>query len=280
MIKLYKYLPHRTFSKIVGWLADRKWGLLTQWAIALFIRYYGINMQEAEYPDIQHYLSFNAFFTRRLKQDLRPIIKETRAIVSPVDGIISEIGKITADKIIQAKNYNYTVMELIGGNSSRANQFWDGNFFTAYLSPKNYHRIHIPMDGQLLEMLHISGRLFSVNPSLVQVVPHLFVCNERVVCLFETNVGLMIIVLIGAMLIGSINTVWHGTVVPISKNFTLHSYHQKNIKFKRGDEIGHFKMGSTVILLFPKNSIQWNSDCCPDKAICYGESIGNEHNLK
>ena len=280
MIKLYKYFPQHTLSKIVGWLATREWGLLTQWAISLFIRYYNIDMQEAEYPDIQHYSSFNAFFTRHLKRDLRPIIEKENAIASPVDGIISEIGKITANKIIQAKNHSYTIVELIGGDSFRANQFWDGNFFTAYLAPENYHRVHIPIDGQLLEMLHISGKLFSVNPASVQTVPHLFVCNERVVCLFKTNIGLMIIVLVGAILVGSINTVWHGTIVPISENFTLYNYYQGNIKFKRGDEIGHFKMGSTVILLFPKNTVEWNQNCYPNKTIYYGESIGHGNNFK
>ncbi|WP_267257164.1 archaetidylserine decarboxylase [Coxiella endosymbiont of Ornithodoros maritimus] len=274
MTKLHKYLPQRTLSKIVGWLATREWGLLTQWAIRLFIRHYGIDMQEAQYPDIRHYPSFNAFFTRHLKKELRPVVEESRAIASPVDGIISEIGQIRGENLIQAKNHHYTIPALLGEDPYRASQFLDGDFFTAYLAPKNYHRIHMPLDGRLIEMIHIPGKLFSVNPASVQTVPRLFVGNERGVCLFETENGLMAVILVGAMLVGSINTVWHGTIVPTAEGIAVHNYREKNIKFKRGEEIGHFKMGSTVILLFPKNTIQWNPNCQPKGTICYGENIG------
>lgn len=273
MTKLHKHLPQHVLSKIVGWLATREWGLLTQWTIRFFIFHYGIDMQEAEYSDIRRYPSFNIFFTRHLKREWRPITIEPDAIASPVDGVISEIGLITGDKIIQAKNRYYTVAELIG-DSFRANLFLEGNFFTVYLAPKNYHRIHMPMDGRLLEMVHIPGELFSVNPASVQTTPRLFARNERAVCLFETETSLMAIVLVGAILVGSINTVWHGTVASIPGRFVVHDYLDKNLRFKRGDEIGHFKMGSTVILLFPKNTIQWNLSCQPDQAIYYGENIG------
>ena len=276
MTKLHKYFPRHALSKIVGWLANREWGLLTQWTIRFFIYHYGIDMREAEYSDIRLYSSFNIFFTRHLKRELRPITRDPYAIASPVDGVISKIGLITGDKIIQAKNYYYTVAELIG-DSFRANLFLEGDFFTVYLAPKNYHRIHMPVDGRLLEMIHISGKLFSVNPDSVQTIPRLFARNERAICLFETEAGLMAIVLVGAIFVGSINTVWHGTVVSIPGRFTVHDYLEKNLRFKRGDEIGHFKMGSTVILLFPKNTIQWNLSCQPDQTICYGENIGKRN---
>ena len=276
MTKLHQYIPRHTLSKIVGWLANREWGLLTQWAIRFFIYYYGIDMREAEYSDIRLYPSFNIFFTRHLKRKLRPITGMPYTIASPVDGVISKIGLITDDKIIQAKNHYYTVAELIG-DSCRANLFLEGDFFTVYLAPKNYHRIHMPVDGRLLEMIHIPGKLFSVNPASVQTIPRLFARNERAICLFETEVGSMAIVLVGAIFVGSINTVWHGTVVSIPGRFIVYDYLEKNLRFKRGDEIGHFKMGSTVILLFPKNTIQWNFSCQPGQTICYGENIGKRN---
>lgn len=281
MIKLCKYLPQHGLSKIVGWLADRRWGLLTRWAIKFFVRYYRIDIREAEYPNIHYYPSFNAFFTRYLKKNLRPLAGDPNAIISPVDGIISKIGNLTGDQIIQAKNHFYTVIDLLGGDENHAPLFQDGYFFTTYLAPKNYHRIHAPIDGQLKVMIHVPGRLFSVNTVFVRTVPQLFARNERVICLFETKAGPMALVMVGAMLVGGISTVWHGTVTPTTQNsISVWKYAEERVTLALGEELGHFKMGSTVILLFPNHSIIWETHRQTGDTLCYGEKIGMFYNKK
>ena len=268
--------PQHILSRIVGWLADRQWGLITRAVIRLFIRCYGVNMEEAKNPDIQSYHSFNAFFTRHLNSALRPtIMTDPKAVTSPVDGVVSTIGQLKGETILQAKKHSYTVTELLGGNSKKAKSFQEGAYFTVYLAPKDYHRIHMPIDGRLLEMVYIPGRLFSVNPFLVQTIPLLFARNERVVCLFKTHIDLMAIVIIGAILVGSINTVWHGTVTsPIQGAISVWNYREENINLTRGNELGHFKMGSTVILLFPLHGVQWESHWKANSRIFFGEKIG------
>ena len=281
MIRLCKDSPEYILSRIVGWLADRRCGLLTRWAIKFFVRYYRVDMKEAEHPNIHYYPSFNAFFTRYLKTSLRPLAADSNAIISPVDGIISEMGKLTGDQIIQAKNHFYTVVDLLGGDENHTPLFQDGYFFTTYLAPRNYHRIHTPIDGQLKAMIHIPGRLFSVNPIAVRTVPQLFARNERVVCLFETKAGPMAVVMVGAMLVGSISTVWHGTVTPPTQNsISVWKYAEEKITLARGEELGHFKMGSTVILLFPNHSIVWETRCQTGDTLCYGEKIGTLYDTK
>lgn len=281
MIKLCKYLPQYRLSKIIGWLADRRWGLLTWWAIKFFVRYYHVDMKEAEYPNIHYYPSFNAFFTRYLKTNLRPLAEDSNAIISPVDGIISEVGKLIGDQIIQAKNHFYTVVDLLGGNENHAPLFQNGYFFTTYLAPKNYHRIHTPIDSQLKAMIHIPGRLFSVNTISVRTIPRLFARNERVVCLFETRAGPMALVMVGAILVGGISTVWHGTVTSITQNaISVWKYAEEKITLALGEELGHFKMGSTVILLFTNHSIFWETRCQAGDTLCYGEKIGTFYDTK
>ncbi|MFW0072393.1 MAG: archaetidylserine decarboxylase [Coxiella-like endosymbiont] len=275
MVRLCKYLLQYRLSRIVGWLADRQWGLLTRWAIKFFIRYYRVDMREAEYSNIHYYSSFNSFFTRYLKTNLRPLSEDSNAIISPVDGIIGEVGQLTGGQVIQAKNRFYTVVDLLGGDENHALLFQDGYFFTTYLAPRNYHRIHAPIDGQLKAMIHIPGCLFSVNTISVRTVPHLFARNERVVCLFETKAGLMAVVMVGAMLVGSISTVWHGAVTPTAKNsISIWKYTEEKITLTLGEELGHFKMGSTVILLFPNHSIAWEMRRQTGDTLCYGEKIG------
>ena len=275
MVRLCKYLLQYRLSRIVGWLADRQWGLLTRWAIKFFIRYYRIDMREAERPNIRCYPSFNSFFTRYLRTNSRPLTEDSNAIISPVDGIISEVGQLDGDQIVQAKNHFYTVVDLLGGDENHASLFLDGYFFTTYLAPRNYHRIHTPIDGQLKAMVHIPGRLFSVNITSVRTIPRLFARNERVVCLFETKVGPMAVVMVGAMLVGSISTIWHGAVTPTAKNsISIWKYTEEKITLTLGEELGHFKMGSTVILLFPNHSITWEMRCQTGSTICYGEKIG------
>ncbi|MFW0022864.1 MAG: archaetidylserine decarboxylase [Coxiella endosymbiont of Dermacentor nuttalli] len=275
MSKLHRY-PQYTLSRIVGWLADRQWGLITRILIWLFVRFYNVNMKEAQNPDIQSYRSFNAFFTRHLNSTLRPTITtDPQAVTSPVDGIISKIGKLNGETILQAKKHSYTVTELLGGNNEQAKFFQEGMYFTAYLAPKDYHRIHMPIDGHLIEMVYIPGYLFSVNPFSVQTIPLLFARNERVVCLFETQIGFMAVVIVGAILVGSINTIWHGTVTStIQRAISVWNYREENINLTRGDELGHFKMGSTVILLFPLHRVQWESHCQTDNRVFFGEKIG------
>ncbi|MFW0094526.1 MAG: archaetidylserine decarboxylase [Coxiella endosymbiont of Haemaphysalis qinghaiensis] len=275
MCKLRKYLPRHTLSRIVGWFADRQWSSITRAVIRLFIGYYGVNMQEAKNADIHSYSSFNAFFTRHLNSALRPITSDSNAVASPVDGVISEIGELKGETILQAKKHCYIVTDLLGGNSEQAKSFQEGAYFTAYLAPKDYHRIHMPIDGDLLEMTYIPGRLFSVNPFLVQTIPRLFARNERVVCLFKTQVGLMAVVIVGAILVGSIKTVWHGTVTPNTQRaISVWNYRDKNINLTQGDELGHFEMGSTVILLFPFHGVRWEPHWQTNSRIFFGEKIG------
>ena len=275
MFNLQKYLPQHTLSRIVGWFADRQWSPITQAVIRLFIRCYGVSMEEAKNPDINSYSSFNSFFTRHLNPALRPITTDSKAVASPVDGIISKIGQLKGETILQAKKHCYTITDLFGGNSEQAKFFQGGAYFTAYLAPKDYHRIHMPIDGHLLEMMHIPGHLFSVNPFSVQKIPKLFSRNERVVCLFKTQVGLMAVVIVGAILVGSIDTVWHGTVTPPTKRaISVWDYREKDITLTQGGELGHFKMGSTVILLFPFHGVRWESHWQTNSRIFFGEKIG------
>lgn len=232
-------------------------------------------MQEAKNPDIRLYSSFNAFFTRHLNPALRPITRDFNAVASPVDGIINEIGKLKGETILQAKKHHYIVTDLLGGNSEQAKSFQDGAYFTAYLAPKDYHRIHMPINGDLLEMTYIPGHLFSVNPFSVQKIPRLFARNERVVCLFKTQVGPMAVVIVGAILVGSIKTVWHGTVIPATRHaISVWDYREKNINLMQGDELGHFEMGSTVILLFPFPGVRWEPCWQTNSRIFFGEKIG------
>ncbi|QHG92238.1 phosphatidylserine decarboxylase [Coxiella endosymbiont of Amblyomma sculptum] len=274
MSRLQK-LPQHIFSRIVGWLADRRWGLITQTAIRLFIYFYGVNMKETKNSDIRSYQSFNDFFTRHLNSSLRPIASDPKAIVSPADGVISAIKKLSGEIILQVKKHNFTITELLGGNSEQVKLFQESAYFSVYLAPKDYHRIHMPIDGSLSKMTYIPGHLFSVNPRLVRRIPQLFSQNERVVCLFKTQIGYMAIVIVGSSLVGSIHTVWHGTVAPsIKKIISVWNYQEKNINLIRGDELGHFKMGSTVILLFPLCKVRWESYQKINNRIFFGERIG------
>lgn len=269
------YLLQHILSRIVGWFSDRQWGFVTRVAIRLFIRYFGVNMQEAKHSSIQSYNSFNDFFTRYLNPRLRPIASGSKTIVSPVDGHISEIGQLRGEMIIQAKKHSYTVTDLLGGSVERAKLFQGGSFLTIYLAPKDYHRIHMPIDGHLLEMVYVPGHLFSVNAFSVQTIPRLFARNERVICFFETQVGPMAVVIIGAILVGSIHTVWCGAVTPSAqRSISVWDYRKKSINLKLGTELGHFKMGSTVILLFPYQGVQWDSHWQINNRVFFGEKIG------
>jgi len=267
-------LPKRALTSLAGWAASARGGALTTAFIRWFIGRYGVNMAEAQQPDPAAYQSFNEFFTRPLKQGARSLATSTW--VSPVDGAISQLGPIRKDQVFQAKGHSYSTTALVGGDAALAKQFEDGHFATLYLSPKDYHRIHMPCDGRLLRMIHVPGELFSVNPATARGVPGLFARNERVVCLFETPYGPMVLTLVGATIVGSMATTWHGVVNPPRPGQIRDwRYDDQSILFRQGDEMGRFLLGSTVVMLFPKGPLAFERDWLPERAIRMGESMAH-----
>lgn len=250
-------IPQHLLSRGVHKFTRLKLGKTTQWMIHRFIQTYHIDMEGVENSTIQTYTTFNEFFTRKLKPSARPLAES--GIISPVDGEISQIGRVGNHRLFQAKSHRFQLTDLMGGNIDLADLFRNGLFCTIYLSPRDYHRIHIPMTGQLTDMVYVPGRLFSVNASTTRVVPNLFSRNERVICLFNTEYGPMALVLVGALFVGSIKTVWAGDIAPSRSSSVQHwQYHSENLKiFQRGDEIGQFNMGSTVIVLLDSSRIEW-----------------------
>ncbi len=267
------FLPKQALTIVAGKLAGARCGALSHFVIRRFIAHYGVDMSEAAQPEVRGYASFNDFFTRALRADARI---QTRAAWScPVDGAISQFGDLKGDQIFQAKGHHYSTRALVGGDAKLAEQFRDGKFATLYLSPKDYHRIHMPCDGKLLRMIHIPGDLFSVNPVTARGVPGLFARNERLVCVFESIHGPLVLALVGATIVGSMATVWHGLVNPPRSGVLRElSYDEQNISLKKGDEMGRFLLGSTVVLLMPRSSIQFNPDWSPDRSIRMGEEMG------
>lgn len=243
--------------------------------ISRIIKIYGVNMAEAQEPDINVYPSFNHFFTRALKEGIRPITEIKNGIACPADGAVSQAGLITDGDIFQAKGKTFTVTDLLGGDAERAAPFNNGLFSTIYLSPKDYHRLHMPVTGTLKEMIHIPGRLFSVNGATANSVPRLFARNERVVCIFDTEIGEMALVLVGAIFVSSVETVWHGVVTPPSiSDVRSWSYRDNAPVLEKGTEMGRFNMGSTIIVLFEKDKAQWQTDFVAGKGVKMGELIG------
>jgi len=233
-------------------------------------------MQEAANPDINSYASFNEFFTRELKDGVRQIAADKNAIACPADGAVSQAGNITDGDIIQAKGMSYTAVDLLGGDAERAAPFKNGKFTTIYLSPKDYHRMHMPLDGTLREMIHVPGRLFSVNGATANSVPRLFARNERVVALFDTEAGPMALVLVGAIFVASIETVWHGEVTPPSSTKVRQwTYTDDAPQLKKGEELGRFNMGSTIIVLFGEQAINWQDSFKTGEKVQLGEPIGS-----
>lgn len=250
-------LPQHLLTRLVGKLAAAEAGLVTTWLIRQFIARFGIDMSEARFEDPAHYRTFNDFFTRELKAGLRPIVEESQVLALPVDGAVSQLGTIHEGRIVQAKGHDFSARELLGGDSALAAPFQGGQFATIYLSPKDYHRIHMPLEGTLETMIHVPGDLFSVNPLTASHVPNLFARNERVVCLFRTELGPMALVLVGATIVASIETAWAGTVTPpAGKQIRRWDYSpEQAITLQKGQEMGLFKLGSTVVCLFPPDSI-------------------------
>ena len=265
-------MPKQAMTALAGKIASAHAGALTTRLIDGFVARYGVNMGEAANPDTSSYPSFNEFFTRALKPGVRPLAKAD--LICPVDGAISQFGAIERDLIFQAKGHRYTTMALVGGDAALATRFDGGHFATLYLSPKDYHRIHMPCDGRLTHMIHVPGALFSVNPTTARGVPGLFARNERVVCVFETPRGPFVLALVGATIVGSMATVWHGVVNPPRVRAVREwSYDDKPVSFKQGDEMGRFLLGSTVVMLFPKGPLQFNPSWQPGGAIRMGEAM-------
>ena len=276
-IILQHLLPKQALTRLAGLFAAKQCGKLTTKVIAWFVKRYGVNMAEAANPDITSYKSFNDFFTRPLKSGARPLAKA--AFICPVDGAISQFGNIEIDQIFQAKGHHYSTLALVAGNATLAAKFENGHFACLYLSPKDYHRIHMPCAGTLKSMAYVPGDLFSVNPTTAANVPNLFARNERVVCEFQSEKhGTFVMVLVGATIVGSMATVWHDAPnkiinPPRSKN--IRSWNYENITLKQGDEMGRFLLGSTVVMLFEKVALQFNADWRPARNIKLGEMMGN-----
>jgi phosphatidylserine decarboxylase len=266
--------PKRALTAFAGLVAGWRGGAVTTGIIRRFVAKYGVNMAEAAEPDITRYASFNDFFTRVLKPGARPLAASEW--VCPVDGAISQFGAIEGEQIFQAKGHRYTSSALVGGDAALAAQFNDGHFATLYLSPKDYHRIHMPCAGKLLRMIHVPGDLFSVNPVTAQGVPGLFARNERVVCVFEGERGPWVLVLVGATIVGSMATVWHGVVNPPRTGVVREwRYADKDVHLAQGEEMGRFLLGSTVVLLFPPGPMKFNPAWAPGASIRMGEAMAS-----
>ena len=267
-------LPKQALTVLAGKLASAEAGSLTTGVIRWFVGRYGVNMAEAANPDIASYKSFNEFFTRPLKAGARPLAEAD--FISPVDGAISQFGAIERDQIFQAKGHSYSTTALVGGDRDLAAQFEDGAFATLYLSPRDYHRIHMPCAGRLTRMIYVPGALFSVNPTTARGVPGLFARNERVVCVFDSPHGPFVLTLVGATIVGSMATVWHGLVNPPRPGHLREwNYADQQIALRQGDEMGRFLLGSTVVMLFPKGAVKFNPDWAPVQAIRLGEAMGS-----
>lgn len=264
--------PQHLLSRVVGFFANCKQPWFKNAFITWFIRHYSVDMNIALQPDSTQYPTFNSFFTRYLKATARPLNGDHNTIISPCDGTLCQLGPLQNGRLIQAKNFDYSVLELMGCTNT-ASLFAQGSFMTIYLAPKDYHRVHMPLAGRLLKMIYIPGALFSVNTETADNIPRLFTRNERVICLFETHSGPMAVVFVGAMIVASISTVWSENITPNgSKTIRTWDYQDQNIQFNRGAEIGHFKLGSTVIVLFPNNQLA-NSAVRMNNSVQFGQKI-------
>jgi phosphatidylserine decarboxylase len=272
-VLLQYLLPKQALTVFAGKVAGAKGGKLTTRLIHWFVGRYQVNMTEAANPDISSYATFNEFFTRALRRDARPLAQA--GYLCPVDGAISQFGAIDKDQLFQAKGHRYSTTALVGGDAALAQQFQDGSFATLYLSPRDYHRIHMPCDGRLTRMIYVPGDLFSVNPVTARGVPGLFARNERVVCVFESANGPFVLTLVGATIVGSMATVWHGVVnPPRSSSVREWKYDGQHVQLKKGDEMGRFLLGSTVVMLFKKDALRFNPLWAPARGVRMGEVMG------
>lgn len=275
---LSQYLtPQHTLSRTVGMLADCKQPQIKDAFIKWFINRYQVNMAEAAKENPSDFPCFNDFFTRELKPGLRPIADASNQVCCPVDGAISQLGDINHGQIFQAKGQDYSLTDLLGGDIARAKPFMGGKFATIYLAPKDYHRIHMPLGGTLREMIYVPGKLFSVNPVTAEKVPGLFARNERLVAIFDTEFGPMAMVLVGAMIVAAIETVWSGQVAPPVRKLKVTEYPAEPtnpITLNKGDEMGRFKLGSTVVLAFPENMVEFTEELMAGSVVRMGQEFG------
>jgi phosphatidylserine decarboxylase len=273
-IALQRLAPQHLISRTIGRLARTQNSIFKNTFIHWFVKRYQVNMAEAQEENPTAYTCFNDFFTRALKPGARPICADNNAIACPADGAISQLGKIQSGRIFQAKGQEFTVAELLGGDAA-ASHFLNGQFATIYLSPKDYHRVHMPFTGTLTRMTYIPGDLFSVNTVTAEEVPRLFARNERVVCHFDTALGPMVVVLVGAMIVASIAVSWAGVVAPVGGRIITQTYGPSNpITLNKGDELGRFLLGSTAIVLFPENCVGWNSELTALSPVLMGQEMG------
>ena len=275
---LLQYLfPKQALTTFAGFVASRERGWVTTEIIRRFCARYQVNMDEALNSDIASYPSFNDFFTRALKPGARPLAQAD--LICPVDGAISQFGAIELDQIFQAKGHHYSTTAVVGGDAALAEQFKHGSFATLYLSPKDYHRIHMPCDGRLTRMIYVPGDLFSVNPVTARGVPGLFARNERVVCVFESAGGPFVLILVGATIVGSMATVWHGLVNPprgkVVRTWQYPASGESAVTLKKGDEMGRFLLGSTVVMLFPPAPLRFSPDWTPGRSVRLGEAMAS-----
>lgn len=277
-IALQYLTPQHGLSRAAGWLGNTRLSFIKKPFTEWFIKRYNVDMSLAAEEDPNAYACFNDFFTRALKADARPIDSADNSIVSPADGAISQLGQISDGRVFQAKGRDYSLQELLGGNGELSAEFADGHFATVYLSPKDYHRVHMPYAGTLRQMIHVPGDLFSVNDVTASRVPRLFARNERAVCIFDTDIGPMAVILVGAMIVASIETVWAGQVAPIQRQVQTFNYTNDNpIHLEKGEEMGRFKLGSTAIVVFPKDAVQWLDNYEAGTPTVMGASLGQQH---
>jgi len=274
-VLLQYLLPKQALTALAGRVAGWRGGAVTTALIGWFVRRYRVNMAEAARPELASYASFNEFFTRELQAGVRPLA--AAALVCPVDGAISQFGRIAGQQIFQAKGHHFSSTALLGGDAALAAQFDDGHFATLYLSPRDYHRIHMPCDGVLQRMMYVPGALFSVNPATARGVPGLFARNERVVCVFQGAAGPFVLVLVGATIVGSMATVWHGVVnPPRSGRLADIRYGRQDVSLRQGAEMGRFLLGSTVVMLFPKGALQFNPAWQPGAPVRLGAAMASQ----
>jgi len=269
-------LPHHGLSRLVALLADCRLSFLKNSLIRLFVKRYRVDLSEAKIQDYREYPTFNDFFTRELKNQARNIDERADTLVSPADGAISELGPIHNDRLLQAKGIHYSVTRLLGGDVDDARAYLDGNFVTIYLSPRDYHRVHMPLAGRLVKTVYVPGRLFSVNDQTAARVPDLFARNERLVCHFDGPAGPMAMVMVGAMIVAGIETVWAGQACPNQHGLRQTDYgkHSPPVQFAKGAEMGRFLLGSTVILLFGPGAVTLDRELVAGNPVCLGEVIG------
>ena len=277
-IALHYLLPQLAITRAAGWLAERRWGSVTHFIIKAFAKQYQVNLAEAEKSSPSDYATFNEFFIRPLKAGVRPIEAAPDYLCLPADGRVSESGKIDANRLIQAKGHFFTLETLLAEDTEMAAKFQDGDFITTYLSPSDYHRVHMPCDATLRKMVYVPGELFSVNPFLAEHVPNLFARNERLICEFETEFGPMVQILVGATVTASMSTVWAGVVNPPRPDEVV-EYHYNTegegvIRLKKGEEMGAFRLGSTVINLFPKGAVALEPHLQAGEKTRMGEKLG------